>query len=159
MTIIDVDSVGFDNLFELVDETLTSCFDTQNVVDFDHVVRISFLTIDLEMRKTLFEIGSVSLKNNIFGVLFGLFINLLLLINIENNPLANLNSLYALDATNKNIPHIGLNSHHKEIHLIKFTLPRLKLRIKQPHSDERFPFRLSKSNLFINFKILFICLL
>lgn len=130
MTIIDVNSVGLDDLFEFVDKTLTCSFDTQNVIDFYHVIGDSLLTVNFEMRKTLFEIGAISLKHDIFGVLFGLFINFILLVNIEYNPLPCLNRLYALDTRNENIPDIRLYGHHKEIHLIKLTLSRLKLCIK-----------------------------
>jgi hypothetical protein len=40
---IDVNTVGFDDLLEFVDEGLSGGFDTQNGVDLDHVVAVGFL--------------------------------------------------------------------------------------------------------------------
>jgi hypothetical protein len=53
---IDVNTVGFDDLLELVDKRLTGGLNTENPVNLDHVIAISFFGIDLEMRKTFSEI-------------------------------------------------------------------------------------------------------
>lgn len=49
MSMIDVNTIGFDDLLELIDERLTSGFNTQNSVNLNHIVTISLVGVDLEV--------------------------------------------------------------------------------------------------------------
>lgn len=87
MAVVDVDSVGLDDLFELVDETLSRGLNTQHLVNFYHIVAICFPTVDLEVGKTLAQVRAVCLKNDEFEIVFGLFVDLVLVGRCINETL------------------------------------------------------------------------
>jgi hypothetical protein len=49
VSVVDVNTVGLDDLLELVDKGLASGLDTEDAVDFDHVVAVGFAGVDLEV--------------------------------------------------------------------------------------------------------------
>ncbi len=49
MSIVYINTVWFDDLFELVNKALSCGLDAENVVNFDHIVADCFLAVDLRM--------------------------------------------------------------------------------------------------------------
>ena len=49
MTMIDINAVGFENIFELVDEGGSCSFDTENIIDFRDVIAVGFVGVDFWM--------------------------------------------------------------------------------------------------------------
>ena len=48
---IDINAVGFENIFELVDEGGSCSFDTENIIDFGDVIAVGFVGVDFWMGK------------------------------------------------------------------------------------------------------------
>lgn len=49
MPIININAIGLDNLFELVDEALPCSFDSQNCVNFHQIIGVGFIRVNLVM--------------------------------------------------------------------------------------------------------------
>ena len=61
MPVVDVNTVWLDDLLELVDERLSRSFNTQHAINLNHVIAVSFVTVDFEMREAFAQVGAVSL--------------------------------------------------------------------------------------------------
>ena len=49
MSVVDINTVRLDNFLELIDETLSCGFNTQDLIYFNHIITISFSAVDLEV--------------------------------------------------------------------------------------------------------------
>jgi hypothetical protein len=73
--VVDVDTIGLENLFELVYEGLPCCFNTKNIENLGNIVAVSFDRINFLVRKTSSQIAALSFKDNVLTCFF-LFLEL-----------------------------------------------------------------------------------
>lgn len=73
MAVVDVDAVRFEDFFELVDEGLSSCLDTQHVVDFVDIIGVGPSAVDLVVAETGSQVGACCLENYLLVVLLPKF--------------------------------------------------------------------------------------
>ena len=82
MPVVDVDGIMLQDRSELVDETHSRCFNTQNIENLCHVIGYSLCRIDCRMGQYGFEVGSLRLENPILMIshhtIFGLHCDLFL---------------------------------------------------------------------------------
>ena len=84
MSVVDVDTIGFDDFFELVDERLSGGFDSKNVEGLGHIVGVGFDWIDEIMAETGSEIVALGFEDDVFVVLFVLFVDGLAWVDVED---------------------------------------------------------------------------
>lgn len=60
---INVDAVGFEYFFDLINEALPSCLDAQYLVYFVEVVGGGFGAVDVLIAKAIKEIGAYCIEN------------------------------------------------------------------------------------------------
>jgi hypothetical protein len=58
VTIVYEDAVGFEDLLELVEETLPGCLNPQYFRDLVDVVGVGFGTVDFWVQQTVFEVAN-----------------------------------------------------------------------------------------------------
>lgn len=109
MPVVDVNTVRLDDLLELVDERLPRSFNTQHTINLNHVIAVSFVAVNLEMREAFAQVGAVSLENDVFVVLFAFFFDLVFDPGRVDSAFGGFDSFDVLDAADEDVAEVLLD--------------------------------------------------
>lgn len=95
---VDIDAVGLEDFFELIDECLSGCLDAQHIVDFVDVVGVGPPAVDLVVAETGPQVGAGCLEDYLLVVLLLEFGEVFLGLRLEDRLLGCFDGFKSLDA-------------------------------------------------------------
>ena len=109
MPMVDIDGIGFENLFEFVDKGWSSGLYAQHVKYLRNIVRVRLVGVNFGMRKNGRQIGSLGLEYDVLICLFLLLTQLFFSISEKNRSFRSFDGFYTWNACHKDISDLCLD--------------------------------------------------
>jgi hypothetical protein len=109
MSVVYVDAIRLEDLFELVDEGRPSCLNSENVEYLSDIVGVSLDGIDLGMCEAGLEIGAFGLKHDKLKRFLLFLVDFVFVDGIHNESFGCLDSFDSLDSAHEDVTDLFLH--------------------------------------------------